>query len=146
MPVAGPPVSLRPARLDDAVAIAAIHRAANFLPLRNTAEENLRSARELIRDNQSWVAEANGEIVGYIAFNDEWVRHVFVRPDCQGRGYGTTLLAHVLADQRERQLWTYEGNARARTFYENGGWVLVELTDGHGNEENEPEVRYVWRP
>ncbi len=146
MPVRGPPVSLRPATSDEAVAIEAIHRAANFLPLRNTTEENLQFVREMMSENQSWVADAGGEVVGYIVFNDDWVRHVFVRPDCQGQGYGTTLLAHVMADRRERQLWTYEGNSRARMFYEKRGWVLIELTDGHGNEENEPEVRYIWRP
>jgi putative acetyltransferase len=139
-------VTLRPALLDDAVAIAAIHKAANFLPLRDPAEEHLRFVREMMSDNQTWVAEADGEIVGYVVFNDAWVRHVFVRPDRQGQGYGATLLSHAMADRRERQLWTYEGNARARAFYENRGWVLVETTDGRGNEENEPEVRYIWRP
>jgi GNAT superfamily N-acetyltransferase len=139
-------MTLRPATLDDAAAIEAIHRAANFLPLRNTAEENLRFAREMMRDNQTWVAEADGEVVGYVVFNDDWVRHVFVRPDRQGQGYGATLLAHAMADRRERQLWTYEGNARARRFYETRGWGLVERTDGQGTEENEPEVRYLWRP
>jgi len=50
------------------------------------------------------------------------------------------------ASGREYRLWTFQKNARARKFYESRGWVLTELTDGLGNEEKEPEVRYVWKP
>ena len=140
-------MTLRPAMLEDAAAISAIHRLAAFLPPPHTAEENLRFVRErLMRENQTWVAEAGGEVVGYIAFSDDWVRHLFVHPDHQGQGHGSALLAHAMADQRQRQLWTFQTNAPARTFYEHRGWVQAELTDGQENEEQEPEVRYVSRP
>lgn len=143
----GSAVILRPATLEDAATISVIHRLAAFLPPLHTAEENLRFVRDrLMSENQTWVAETGGEVVGYIAFNDGWVSHLFVHPDHQGQGHGPALLARVMADQRERQLWTFEKNVRARKFYEDCGWVLAELTDGQGNEHKEPEVRYVWRP
>ena len=44
------------------------------------------------------------------------------------------------------ELWTFQVNARARRFYERNDFVEAELTDGSGNEEREPDVRYVWRP
>ncbi|WP_298279395.1 hypothetical protein [uncultured Bradyrhizobium sp.] len=47
-----------------------------------------------------------------------------------------------LADRR--QLWTFQRNARARRFYEARGFVAVEQTDGSRNEEQEPDVRYLW--
>jgi GNAT superfamily N-acetyltransferase len=138
---------LRAATPEDAGVIAEIHRLAAFLPPRFTADVHLRFVRErLMRENRIWVVEAGGEVVGYIAASDDWVSHLFVRPDHQGHGYGSALLAHVMADRRERQLWTFQKNARARKFYESRGWVLTELTDGLGNEEKEPEVRYVWKP
>lgn len=46
---------------------------------------------------------------------------------------------------RERQLWTFERNKQVRAFYEQHGWVLAETT-GQANEQEEPEVRYLWRP
>jgi GNAT superfamily N-acetyltransferase len=138
-------VSLRPATLEDAGVLSAIHRLAAFLPPLHGAADDLRFVRErLMSENQIWVAEAGGAVVGYIAFNDGWVSHLFVHPEHQGLGIGATLLAHVMADGRERQLWTFEKNARARRFYEDRGWVLAEVTDGQGNEQKEPEVRYVW--
>jgi hypothetical protein len=42
------------------------------------------------------------------------------------------------------QLWTFQRNTRARRFYEARGFVLVEETDDAGNEENEPDARYLW--
>lgn len=145
-------MTLRAATLDDAAAIAVIHRQAMrvslpFLPELHTAEQDLWFVRErLMSENQTWVAEAGGQVVAYIAFSPEWISHLFVHPDHQGQGHGPSLLAHAMADGRSRQLWTFQKNTRARTFYEARGWVLAELTDGQGNEEKEPDARYVWTP
>jgi len=35
-------------------------------------------------------------------------------------------------------------NGPAQRLYERHGFVAVERTDGAGNEECEPDVRYVW--
>ena len=45
---------------------------------------------------------------------------------------------------RRLQLWTFQRNAQARRFYEARGFVVVEQTDGAGNEEKEPDARYLW--
>ena len=47
---------------------------------------------------------------------------------------------------RPMQLWTFQQNDRARRFYEARGFEAVEFTDGSGNKERQPDVRYVWRP
>ena len=44
------------------------------------------------------------------------------------------------------RLWVFQRNDGARRFYERHGLTLVELTDGAGNEEREPDARYDWRP
>jgi GNAT superfamily N-acetyltransferase len=138
-------VSLRLATPEDAGILSALHRLAAFLPPLHSAGDDLRFVRErLMSENQIWVAEAGGAVVGYIAFNDGGISHLFVHPEHQGRGIGSTLLAHAMADGRARQLWPFQKNARARSFYEHRGWVLAELTDGQENEEKEPDVRYVW--
>ena len=140
-------MSLRAATPLDAAVIAQIHRLAAFVPPVHTPEEILAFTGErLMVENTVWVAEVDGEVVGYIAFNDDWIVHLFVHPDHQGQGHGAALLARVMADRRERQLWTFQKNMRARWFYEARGWVAVEFTDGQVNEEKEPDVRYVWTP
>ena len=42
------------------------------------------------------------------------------------------------------QLWTFQVNEAARRFYERQGFVAAESTDGSGNEERSPDVRYTW--
>ncbi len=42
------------------------------------------------------------------------------------------------------QLWTFASNVRAQRFYERHGFVVVERTDGSGNEEKAPGLRYRW--
>jgi len=42
------------------------------------------------------------------------------------------------------ELWVFQRNERARAFYRRHGFVLVEETDGAGNEERTPDARYAW--
>jgi GNAT superfamily N-acetyltransferase len=44
------------------------------------------------------------------------------------------------------RLWTFQKNEGARRFYERHGFDVVEMTDGAGNEEHEPDVLYAWTP
>ena len=143
---------LRRATAGDAPAIAIVHRAAmrvslSFLPELHSAEQDLRFfADRFLPANEIWVADADGQVAGYIGFDPDWINHLFVHPDFQGRAIGPQLLALAMADERPRRLWTFQQNTRARRFYEARGFVLVELTDGAGNEEKTPDALYEWRP
>ncbi|HEY9236609.1 MAG TPA: GNAT family N-acetyltransferase, partial [Phenylobacterium sp.] len=101
-------------------------------------------ANVLFAENEVWVADEGGAPVGYVAFHPGWVEHLYVLPDHQAQGVGPALLAKALEDGTPRFLWTFQKNTRARRFYESRGWRLVELTDGAGNREKEPDARYEW--
>ena len=143
---------LRPATSQDAPAIAVILRTCfrvslPFLPELHTAAEDLAFVSgRLMAENAVWVAELEDAVVGYVAFRDDWIEHLFIHPDRQGQGIGPALLAKALADGRPKQLWTFQQNTRARRFYEARGFRVVEFTDGAGNEEKTPDVRYLWTP
>ena len=143
---------LRRATAADAQAIAIVHRAAMrtslaFLPELHTAEEDQRFfAERFLPGNEVWVADDGGRIEGYVGFDPDWVHHLYVHPDAQGQSIGPQLLALAMADGRPRRLWTFQQNDRARRFYEKRGFVLLELTDGSGNEEKTPDALYEWRP
>ncbi|THD81024.1 MAG: N-acetyltransferase [Phenylobacterium sp.] len=144
---------LRRATAEDAQAIAVVLRTAfrvslPFLPELHTAEEDLWFVREqmLVRD-EVWVVEVGGgAIAGFIGFREGWIDHLYVHPDWQGRGLGPELLSKPLQYRQTRRLWTFQKNTRARKFYEDRGFKLIELTDGAGNEEKEPDALYEWRP
>ncbi len=94
-----------------------------------------------------WVADVDGVVVGQVMLERRegtaWLHHLYIDPSWMGRGLGDQFMA--VARQRHTdglQLWAFESNASARRFYERHGFVAVEFTDGSGNQERWPDVRY----
>ncbi len=86
-----------------------------------------------------------GFLTGYAATSEGWLDHLFIEPAWQGRGIGSALVRTVQDRQPHGfSLWTFQQNQRARRFYERQGFVALEETDGSGNEERAPDVRYHW--
>ena len=83
-------------------------------------------------------------MTGVIAFHDDWIEQLYVLPEAQGQGVGTALLDVAKRASERLQLWTFQRNARARRFYEREALCLSKQTDGAGNEEKEPDARYLW--
>ena len=141
---------LRRAAFSDAGQVAQLQRhvmrvSLPYLPDLHTPEEDLRFFSErLFPENEVWVAEADGQIIGYVAFKPGWVSHLYVHPDHQAQGIGPKLLAKALEDGAPRELWTFQQNDRARRFYEARGFELIRLTDGADNEEKTPDALYRW--
>ncbi|MFJ6558741.1 GNAT family N-acetyltransferase [Streptomyces sp. NPDC091412] len=98
---------------------------------------------------ETWVAEAGGDsgVVGVMVLDDDMLEQLYLDPDWRGRGLGDRFVA-LAKERRPRglSLWTFQVNRPAHRFYERHGFVAAEYTDGGGNEEREPDVRYVWRP
>jgi GNAT superfamily N-acetyltransferase len=145
-------VELRRATHADAEAVADVFldsfRAA--LPTVKRAHDDA-DVRRYVRDvliprTECWVAvDDRGRVVAMMSLKPGWVEQLYVAPEHLGEGIGRRLLD--LAKERsmgELQLWTFQVNDRARRFYERNGFVAAELTDGSGNEEREPDVRFVW--
>ena len=83
-------------------------------------------------------------LVGVIAFREDWIDQFYILPDAQGQGVGTSLLNLAKRQARSLSLWTFQRNTVARRFYERRGFVMIEETDGSGNEEREPDILYRW--
>ena len=91
------------------------------------------------------VAEVHTTVVGLLALSSGWIEQLYVDPEWQRRGIGTQLMSLAKLEQPSGlQLWTFQVNRGARTFYERHGFEAVEWTDGSANEEREADVRYVW--
>ena len=119
-----------------------------YLPELHSEEDTRRWFRDvvLVRDDV-YAAEADGQVVGFVALGPELVEHLYVRPEYQRRGIGARLLG--LAKQRRPKgfrLYVFQRNEAARGFYERHGLRLVALGNGSENEEGEPDALYEWRP
>lgn len=137
---------LRRAVLADAPAIAAVYRLSAWHPHIHTPEEDVAFfSGRMLPEQTVGVVEEGGAVVAYAAAQGDFLNHLFVHPEAQGRGHGSRLLGHVREGLDFLQLWTFQGNVKARSFYERRGFAAAEFTDGEGNEEGLPDVRYEWR-
>ena len=143
-------LSIRQLELADMDAAARVHRKSfdHVLPWLtglHTPEEDRWFYRErMFTTCALWGAFDRDAMTGVIAFHDDWIEQLYVLPEAQGRGAGTELLDVAKRASERLQLWTFQRNVQARSFYQARGFVLVEQTDGAGNEEKEPDARYLW--
>jgi ribosomal protein S18 acetylase RimI-like enzyme len=144
-------IEIRQARTEDAREIADLHIAARrismpYLHEPFTEDETRAWFARAVGDRSEawWVAHHAGQIVGYMFLHKQYLDHLYVRSDWQGRGIGSLLLdkAKTLSPRR-LELSAFKRNANARSFYEARGFHIIGCTDGQNNE-HEPDVQYVW--
>jgi GNAT superfamily N-acetyltransferase len=143
---------IRPAAPTDTETIEEVFIAAaasmDYLPTLHTEAETRTFVRDvLLPNNEVWVAEEAGRVIGFAGLGDDCLRHLYVETEEQNRGVGAALLT---AAKKHRptglRLWVFQKNLGARRFYERHGFTLVRLTDGEKNDEREPDALYEWRP
>lgn len=143
--------TFRRAEPADAQAIAEIHLAARrvampWLPEVHTdAETHFWVANVMVPQQEVWVAEVAGDVAGFAALHEGWLEHLYIAPGHQGIGLGSALLDLAMGRFPDGlQLYAFQGNTRARQFYEARGFVAAAFGDGSDNEEGAPDVRYRW--
>lgn len=142
--------SVRSIRASDDAQVARLHRRSRieslpWLPDLHTPEEDLAFFGREISTSIGWVAVDRDRAVGFALARDAWLNHLYVDPDRQRAGIGSALLGEaMIAIGPGIRLWTFLRNEHARTFYADHGFVEVERTDGHANEEKEPDVLLQW--
>ena len=140
----------RRASLNDLTAVARIHRLAFFhamphMPVLHTPEDDLAFYSTIVFPRtQIWITEQRGTATGFIAFRAGWIDHLYIHPDHQRHGLGSSLLALAQASADCLRLWTFQCNAGARQFYERHGFRIELETDGATNDERQPDILYVW--
>ncbi|WP_433790047.1 N-acetyltransferase family protein [Actinoplanes sp. CA-252034] len=105
-------------------------------------------AAVVVPDREVWLTEApDGRPLAVLVLEDDWIDQLYVEPSATGHGLGSRLVE--LAKSRRPdglQLWTFASNGRARELYLRHGFTEAETTDGSGNEEKAPDIRYTWKP
>lgn len=148
-------VSIRPYDAHDWDDLCRIHDAARvgelegaglleaYLTLADTYEE------EGLFDDDVWVAELDGRVVGFLAASADEITWAYVDPAVQRRGVGRALVQHVLTRATGPvELEVLEGNP-ARAFYEALGFTVTATTTGKlAGNESFPATGHtmVWRP
>jgi 8-oxo-dGTP pyrophosphatase MutT (NUDIX family)/ribosomal protein S18 acetylase RimI-like enzyme len=149
--------TLRPARHTDARACADVYLRSRAFALptvpvvHRDADVRRWMADDVVGRADVWVADLDGVVVGLMVLDRDrtggWIEQLYLDPSWIGRGLGARFVQ--LAKERNAeglQLWTFQANDPAQRFYERHGFVDAERTDGAGNEERAPDIRYRWTP
>ena len=147
-------ITFRPMEREDAPAVEAFFDAmgGESRALFNRRDYNRRGALKYCErpdpTRRYFVAEADGEMVGYVFFLDFNTSipqlGLAVRDDLRGRGLGRALVAFAIDEVRRGgkggiQLTTHVANLRAQALYEAMGFTLV------GPTKNGTEFFYLYR-
>ncbi|WP_275288305.1 GNAT family N-acetyltransferase [Halomonas elongata] len=85
--------------------------------------------------SETFVYERNDRVVGFYSLFEDTLAAIFVDPDLQGQGIGTTLLDDAKGRREGLRLTVYRDNAPSVRFYENHGFVSfgeqVDENTGH---------------
>lgn len=142
-------LTLRPARTTDAGRIGDIlhgfAREHDWMPELYSGAEAIACCGWMIDQNWVTVAETNAGVVGFLALNGTEIHSLYLTPSECGRGIGRRLLDQAKSKREELSLFAFQANQRACRFYERNGFIEVARSDGAGNDENLPDIKYVWR-
>lgn len=139
---------LRPATPLDAGRVGAILSAwideTPWMPRIHTRAEDIAHADMMVQ--RGWVTVSESEtITGFLARDEDDIHALYIAPDARGQGIGTRLLTDAMQHNDHLTLWTFQANTRAQAFYERHGFTETDRTDGAGNDEGLPDIRYQWQ-
>lgn len=141
-------VELRAARSTDAGAIGDILHAFNrdtaWMPDLHSAAETLSFCGTMIDRGWVTVAVVAGSVRGFIARDGAEICSLYVAQGDTGQGIGRHLLEAAKRDAERLELRTFVANTGAQRFYLRHGFVEAGRGDGQRNDENLPDIAYVW--
>ena len=137
-----------PARADDAPALARILSdwidETAWMPDIHTPDEDRRHLLHLIATCEVVILRDGQPIHGFLARDGARLHALYLVPGARGKGMGKHLLDLAKSRSDRLELWSFQANSGARSFYAREGFDEVEMTDGADNDEKMPDVRLVW--
>ena len=126
-----------PADVPRALAIwrAAVDATHGFLTPEDRAEIDILVAEEFLPKVDLWLADRDGEVLGFLVMDGEMIDALFVDPPVHGQGVGTALLEYALTLAPNAIVDASEQASNALPFYEARGFVRI------GRSETDPQGR-----
>lgn len=119
---------IRPYQSGDITSVLSIWREASNLAHPFLTNEQLDTAAAMIHDHfqdiaDIYIAEKNGQPVGFVALMGNEVGGLFLRPSCHGQRLGKALMDKAVEIQGALHLEVFKDNSIGRRFYQSYGFV-----------------------
>ena len=79
--------------------------------------------------SDTWVAESDGTVVGFISLLGNEVGAIFVEPTSHGRGLGRALMDKAREIHGDLEVEVFKANPIGRNFYSAYGFTLMHEKD-----------------
>ena len=124
-------VDIRPYKASDLNAVldtweVATQLAHNFMNDEFIAQERKNVADIYLPNTDTWVAEIDGEVKGFIALMSSEVGAIFLQPSYHGRGVGKMLMDKAKLLHGDLEVEVFKENKIGRKFYALCGFELIE--------------------
>lgn len=106
-------------------------------------KENQALIKELLLQAEVYVYEKDGEILGFVGLDGEYIEGIFVAGKAQSQGIGKSLLDFLKAKKLELHLNVYQKNTRAIRFYEREGFQIQ--SEGLDEATGEKDYAMAWQ-
>lgn len=104
-----------------------------FLPLAELNRQQALVGDVYLPISETWVAEQEGRIVGFIGLLESFIGGLFVDPKQHGNGVGRRLIDHAYRLKGSLSVEVYADNPIAPTFYARCGFTEIGRKD-HDDE------------
>jgi GNAT superfamily N-acetyltransferase len=111
----------------------------------HTRAQDIHHAGVMIAQGWVHVAEVDGRVIAILAREAADVHALYVAKDMRGHRHGRALLQAAQEATDHLWLWTFQLNDGAQRFYSAHGFKEAERTNGAGNDEGLPDIRFEWR-
>lgn len=90
------------------------------------AQERKNTAEIYLPNTDTWVAEIDGEVVGFISLMGNEVGAIFLQPACHGKGVGKALMDKARELHGNLEVEVFKENTIGRNFYSSYGFSHLE--------------------
>jgi putative acetyltransferase len=90
------------------------------------AQERKNTTEIYLPNTDTWVAEIDGEVVGFIALMGNEVGAIFLQPACHGKGVGKALMDKARELHGNLEVEVFKENTIGRKFYSRYGFSHLE--------------------
>lgn len=108
-------------------------------------QERINTADIYLPNTDTWVAELDGKVVGFIALMGNEVGAIFLQPSFHGMGIGKALMDKARDLHGDLEVEVFKENTLGRNFYSKYGFKYLEEKSHEPTGQQVFRLRYMFK-